>query len=97
MDVELEIETVRWVDGVGYVVRALGGAFHCWTDDPALGAMAEKLLGRPARLYLTVERVPGLDSGPKLVDLEALPIPPLPSQSHLKPLDSIRRRFVGRT
>ena len=97
MDLEIEIETVRAVPGVGHVVRALGGAFHCWTDDGALALRTSGLMDRPVRLRLDPERVAGLDSGPRLLDVEALALAPLPDQSYLRPLQSIRRRFTGRT
>ena len=96
MDVELQIEVVRAVPGVGHVIRTLGGAFHCWTDDDALAYRCTGLMDRPVRLHLGTERVEGFDSGPRLEAIEALPLPPLPDQSHLDPLGPIRRRITGR-
>ena len=95
--VELEIEVVRQVPGVGHVVRALGGAFHCWTDDAALALRATGLMDRPVRLHLSTDRVEGFDSGPKLTDIDALPLPEGVDVSYLDPLGSLRRRFTGRT
>ena len=92
MDVDLEIETVRAVPQVGHVVRALGGAFHCWTDDAALADRASGLMDRPVRLTLDPERVEGQDSGPRLTAVTALPLPPAPDLSYLEPLDFVKRR-----
>lgn len=92
MNVDLEIETVRAVPDVGHVVRALGGSFHCWTDDDSLALRASGLMDRPVRLTLGTGRVDGFDSGPKLLDVEALPLPPAPDMSFLKPLDFVKRR-----
>ena len=92
MDVDLEIETVRAAAGVGHVVRALGGAFHCWTDDDSLAERASGLMDRPVRLTLGTERVEGFDSGPRLLAVEALPLPPAPDLSYLKPLSFVKRR-----
>ena len=92
MDVELEIESVRAVPQIGHVIRTLGGAFHCWTDDSSLALRASGLMDRLVRLHLTPERVPGFDSGPRLRDVEALPLPPAPDLSFLRPLEVLNRR-----
>ena len=92
MDIDLEIEAVRAVPQVGHVVRALGGRFKCWTDDPLLADEATGLMDRPVRLHLGLERAEGQDSGPRLTGITALPLPPAPDLSYLEPLSFVKRR-----
>ena len=91
------VESMREVEGVGVVLRALGGAFKCWTDD------AESLvllpMDRPVRLEVDIERAEDGDGGPRLVSWEALPLPVPPAfPGVIKVLDlaGYRRRLRGR-
>ena len=90
--IDLELESVRPVEGIGWVMTALGGSFHCWTDEALLADRARSLMDRPARLALGPERVAAVDSGPRLHAITELPLPPSPDVSFLRPLDFARRR-----
>ena len=90
--IDLEVQTVKTIEGVGHVLVSLGGAFHCWTPDDLLAEQARALMDRPVRLSLGPERLRHVDSGPRLHAIEALPLPPSPDVSFLRPLDLARRR-----